>query len=50
MWRKALGMLSSDSVNKVEAQPLGILKALGVHGRHKQVQVFRAAAHAAHRL
>ena len=43
-------MLSSDSVDQVDAQPLGILKALGVDGRDKQVQVIRAAAHTAHRL
>ena len=48
--RKALGVLSSHSVNQVDAQPLGILEALGVHGRHKQVQVVRAAAHTAHGL
>lgn len=36
-------MLSSHSVNQVDAQPLGLLKALGVGGRHKQVQVVGAA-------
>ena len=44
--RQCPGMLSSHGVNQVDAQPLGILKALGIDGRHKEVKVVWAAAQA----
>lgn len=36
-------MLCPHSVNQVDSKALGIFKALGVWGSHKQVQVVRAA-------